>query len=206
MKLSQKLVVTLTFVLGLGGFMGISTGQVGAQTQKQATNCYNTWNGKASGTGTKNNLNITKFKKSDCAGRNGGNCTLETSSAGAKVSCTKKPSADDSDAAIASGCGKNGNAETCTDPALSTACTNGTANKCNVLSKIINPLIATLSVLVGIAVVIGIIWGAIQISTSAGDPQKNASGRRHITNAVIALVAYILFFAFMRWIIPGGVS
>lgn len=72
-------------------------------------------------------------------------------------------------------------------------------------TKYINPLINLFSVLVGVAVVVGVIWGGIEYVTSAGDPQKAASGRKHIINALLALVAYGLLYAFLQFMVPGGV-
>ena len=71
-------------------------------------------------------------------------------------------------------------------------------------AKYINPAIQLLSALVGVVVVIAVIMGAIEYSSSAGDPQKANSGRQHITNALLALLAYILLYAFLEFLIPGG--
>jgi hypothetical protein len=71
-------------------------------------------------------------------------------------------------------------------------------------TKYINPLITLLSAVVGVVVVIGVIYGAIQVSSSAGDPQKSAQGKEHIRNALFGLLAYILLYAFLQFIIPGG--
>jgi hypothetical protein len=61
-----------------------------------------------------------------------------------------------------------------------------------------------LSALVGVVAVGMIIFGGIEFSSSGGDPQKVASAKGHITNAVIALVAFLFLFAFLNFIIPGG--
>lgn len=61
-----------------------------------------------------------------------------------------------------------------------------------------------LSALVGVAAVGMIIFGGIEFSSSGGDPQKVASAKNHITNAIIALVAFLFLFAFLNFIIPGG--
>lgn len=70
--------------------------------------------------------------------------------------------------------------------------------------KYVNPVINLLSVVVGIVVIIGIIVGAMQFSSSAGDPQKAANGKNHIRNALFGLLAYIMLYAFLQFIIPGG--
>lgn len=79
-------------------------------------------------------------------------------------------------------------------------------SSCPLIQKYINPTIAMLTAAVGVAAVIGIIYGGIEITTSAGDPQKNASGKNHIRNAVIGIVSLVFLWAFLNWIVPGGVA
>lgn len=91
-----------------------------------------------------------------------------------------------------------------TDPALNKKlCTDGS---CPIVNKYINPFITMLAGLVGIVAVIAIIIGGIEFSSAGGDPQKAANGKRHIRNAIIGLVAFIFFWAFMQWVIPGGIG
>lgn len=71
-------------------------------------------------------------------------------------------------------------------------------------AKYVNPLIALLSAAVGVVVVISIITGAIQFSSSAGDPQKAANAKNKIRNALLGLLAYLLLYAFLQFIVPGG--
>lgn len=68
----------------------------------------------------------------------------------------------------------------------------------------VNPAIALLSALVGVATVVGIIWGAIMYVQSGGDPGQAAAGKKKITNALIGLLAYIFLYAFLQFILPGG--
>jgi hypothetical protein len=70
--------------------------------------------------------------------------------------------------------------------------------------KYINPFITFLSALVVVVVIIGIIYGAVLVSSSGGDPQKATSGKNHIRNALLGLLAYILFYAFLQFMLPGG--
>jgi hypothetical protein len=86
-----------------------------------------------------------------------------------------------------------------------TCCPSGTTsgNSC-LFAKYINPLVNLLSAAVGMVAVIAIIVGGIEYSTSAGDPQRTAAGRQHITNALIGLLAYLLLYGFLQFIIPGG--
>ena len=70
--------------------------------------------------------------------------------------------------------------------------------------KRINDLITFLSVIVGIACALGIIIGGIEYSMSGGDPKRAASGKDHITKAVIAVVLYGFLYFFLQFIVPGG--
>jgi len=79
------------------------------------------------------------------------------------------------------------------------------ADNCNLVQKYVNPIINKfLAPLAILAVVIGVIWGGIQYTTSAGDPQKTAAAKGKIQNALLGLVAFILLYAFLNWLIPGG--
>ncbi len=77
------------------------------------------------------------------------------------------------------------------------------AGNCTIIGYI-DFAINTLSVLVGIVVTIMIIIGGIQYSASREDPNAVAKAKKHISQAVMALVAYGLTFAFLQYIIPGG--
>lgn len=62
-----------------------------------------------------------------------------------------------------------------------------------------------LSGLVGIVIVIMIAVGGIQYTTARDDPQAVAAARNRIRNAILALVFYLFGFAFLQWLIPGGI-
>jgi hypothetical protein len=66
------------------------------------------------------------------------------------------------------------------------------------------PFINFLSAGVGVVIVAVIIIGGIQYSTSANNPQSVSAARNRILNALLALVAYALIYAFLNFIIPGG--
>ena len=97
------------------------------------------------------------------------------------------------------------------DPAVPTATCDGsqytgsTPYTNNIIfCRYIKPAINFLSAGVGIVVIIMIIIGAIQYTTSSGNPQTLADGRKKIINAVIALVAFGLLYGFLNFLIPGG--
>jgi hypothetical protein len=93
-----------------------------------------------------------------------------------------------------------------------TCCPSGPTNGLDkasgtcLFSKYINPIIQLISAVIGVAIVIGIVYGAIEYITSGGDPQRAASGRQRITNALLGLAAFILLYAFLQFIIPGGLA
>lgn len=62
-----------------------------------------------------------------------------------------------------------------------------------------------LSVGVGLAVVGGVAAGGIVYATAQGSPGKTQTGIKIITNSVIALVLYLLMFAILQFLIPGGI-
>ena len=75
-----------------------------------------------------------------------------------------------------------------------------------------NPLVTKIQDVVnflsaGVAVVIAgsIIVAGIQYTMAGNQPQVLAAARNRIINAVIALFAFLLTFAFLQWIIPGGI-
>lgn len=79
-------------------------------------------------------------------------------------------------------------------------------NDTDFVAKYLNPFIKFLSAVVGLAVAIGVIVGGIEYATSAGDPQKAASGKKHIVNAFFALVVYALSLSILNFLIPGGIQ
>ena len=135
-------------------------------------------------------------------GSTSGSSSTSSTSAPSNLNCSKTPT----DGRCAT-CQTNQNdcvqcTNGCGDSAVTASCNH---DGCDLVGKFLNPLIKLLSAAVGVVVVLSIIYGAIQYSSSAGDPQKAAKARGHITKTVLALVAYIFFFAFLQFIVPGGV-
>ena len=139
-----------------------------------------------------------QFRASNCSVANQGNCTSVPAGTGIKVGCTTSPGERPAESTIT-----NQELQNETDPALRAA--GCSKKKCGLIANYINPIILLLSALVAMAVVIGIVVGAIQIMASTGDPQKHAKGKKHIQDALIGLVGYVLLFAFLQFLIPGGV-
>lgn len=82
-------------------------------------------------------------------------------------------------------------------------CTGGDCS--GLITKYVNPAIRLMSALVGVAVVIAIVVGGVQYSSAGGDPSKVVAARKRITNAILALLAYLFMMAFLQWLLPGGI-
>jgi len=100
----------------------------------------------------------------------------------------------------------HGNATDCTsvDPAASGKCTSD-SNSCDFVGKYINPAIKLLTGAVGVVAVISIIYAGIQYTTSAGDPKRVSDAKNRITQTVLALLAYAFLYAFLQFLVPGGI-
>lgn len=57
---------------------------------------------------------------------------------------------------------------------------------------------------IGVAAVAGIVWGSILYTTASGKPEQVKKANIVIANTVLGIVAYALMFAFLNYIIPGG--
>ncbi len=85
-------------------------------------------------------------------------------------------------------------------------CKNGDISEGNCkITYYLKMFINILSGLVGLIIVIVLIVAGIQYSTSAGDPQKAGNAKKRIFNAVLALIVYAFMFAFLQWLVPGGI-
>jgi len=77
-------------------------------------------------------------------------------------------------------------------------------DNCKFLAFLVGAVKA-LSAVVGVVVVITIVVGGIQYSTARNNPQAVASAKKKIFMAVLALVIYLFGFAFLNWLVPGGI-
>jgi len=63
----------------------------------------------------------------------------------------------------------------------------------------------TLSAGAGVIIVLMVVIGGIQYSTAGANPQAVNAAKGKIVNALIALLALTFLYAFLQWLIPGGV-
>jgi hypothetical protein len=64
--------------------------------------------------------------------------------------------------------------------------------------------INVLSIGVGLVITGAIILGGIQYMLSRDNPQAVSDAKSRILNAIIALVSFVFIYAFLQWIVPGG--
>ncbi len=75
----------------------------------------------------------------------------------------------------------------------------------NCITRDIQVAINVLSIGVGVVITIMIVIAGLQYMTARDNPQSIQAAKTKITNAVIALVAFVFVYAFLQWIVPGGI-
>ena len=65
-------------------------------------------------------------------------------------------------------------------------------------------VIRFLSVGVGLVLAASIVYAGIHYSMSSGNAEKTAEAKNRITNAIMALILYVLIFALIQYLVPGG--
>lgn len=75
----------------------------------------------------------------------------------------------------------------------------------NPIVQDLNIIVSFLSGLVGVVVVGVIILGGIQYATAGDKAEAVSAAKKRIINGLIALVAFLFIFAFLQWLIPGGI-
>lgn len=63
--------------------------------------------------------------------------------------------------------------------------------------------------LVSVLILVGasamLVYAGVEYISAADNPQRVQAAKQHIVNVVIGIVAYFFLFAFVQWLIPGGV-
>jgi hypothetical protein len=90
--------------------------------------------------------------------------------------------------------------ESTQDPAVGTPCNN---TNCDIFTRYLDPFINAMAIFAGLAVVIGMIYGGIEYAASGGDPQKAASGKRHVKIAIIAFLVFLFLLTMLKFLVPG---
>lgn len=96
-------------------------------------------------------------------------------------------------------CGVNTSIITCPATTDNAGTTDNTAVW--VLLKII---INILTGGIGLVAIAGIVYGSILYTSAAGNPEQVKKAMGIFTNVVIGIVAYVLMYAVLNFIVPGG--
>ncbi len=84
-------------------------------------------------------------------------------------------------------------------------CDSGTSLEGSGPMQLLRIALTILSALVGVAAVGVLIYAGIMYSSAGGNSQQVSSAKGMITNTIIGLLAYIMMFFFINWLLPGGV-
>jgi hypothetical protein len=66
-------------------------------------------------------------------------------------------------------------------------------------------ILSVLSKLVGAVIVLMLVVAGIQYITSMGDPGAIKDAKNKIVNAITALVLFLMMYAILNFLIPGGI-
>ncbi|HSX29892.1 MAG TPA: hypothetical protein VLE73_05020 [Candidatus Saccharimonadales bacterium] len=83
-------------------------------------------------------------------------------------------------------------------------CSNGTGACATFIQKYINPFIKLLTAIVGVGAALSIIIAGIQYSQSADDPSAVSKAKMRIVQTLIGVLGYLFLFAFLNYVVPGG--
>ena len=75
----------------------------------------------------------------------------------------------------------------------------------NVIVQDLNKIVAFLSVGAGVIIIGMLIAGGIQYIAAGDNSSATADAKKRIINAFIALAIFLFAFAFLQWLIPGGI-
>lgn len=79
----------------------------------------------------------------------------------------------------------------------------GSESNPNAITDILKMVVNILSIGVGILGVLGITITGIQYLTAGGSEEKTKKAKRRMFEIILGLVAYVLIYAFLQWLLPG---
>ncbi|MBR3253839.1 TrbC/VirB2 family protein [Candidatus Saccharibacteria bacterium] len=71
------------------------------------------------------------------------------------------------------------------------------------IKHILTLVVDIMSILVGVLAVIGIVVVGIQYMTAGGNEEQTRKAKRRLFEIVIGIVAYVLVYALLKWLLPG---
>mgnify|MGYP003291114846 CR=1 FL=1 len=105
-------------------------------------------------------------------------------------------------------CSDDQKAKGCVDTAVlgegGCSCKSGeTAEKGEGIIHILQLVVEIMTIGIGVLGVLGITIVGVQYLTAGGSEEKTRKAKRRMFEIVIGLVAYVLIYALMQWLIPG---
>lgn len=97
---------------------------------------------------------------------------------------------------------------TCNDTTTNGVVDQSKVQSCITQTPVWNDIQTIVNVLsAGVAVVVTgvIILGGVQYTIAGDNPQALTAARQRIINGLIALFAFLFIWAFLQWLIPGGI-
>lgn len=98
-------------------------------------------------------------------------------------------------------CGEDGVGRSRIKPAIDLGC----RGKGNAIYDLLFAILRFLTIGVGIVAVASMVVAGIQFTSSRGDPKGTAQAMKRIWSTLGALALYLLIYALLNWIVPGGV-
>lgn len=90
------------------------------------------------------------------------------------------------------------------DAAFKTQIDFGCRGEGNPIMDLAYSILRFLSVGVGLVLIGSMIYAGIMYTTSGGSPEQTTAAKNRIRDAVIALAFYLLIFAMIQFLVPGG--
>lgn len=79
------------------------------------------------------------------------------------------------------------------------------ALKDNPIVQDIQSIVNFLAIGVGVIVVLSVVIGGIQYMTAGDNSSAISDAKERISNALMAFIAFLFLWAFIEWLVPGGV-
>lgn len=81
---------------------------------------------------------------------------------------------------------------------------SGSSSGLPFIDKYLIPLFNYLAGVVGLVVTVSIVVAGTQYASAGDDAKKVEAAKQRIANAVLSLLSFLLLYAFLQWVVPGG--
>lgn len=78
------------------------------------------------------------------------------------------------------------------------------SQNCAIIRHVAN-FIRVLSATAGVVITTMIAYAGVQYTMSRDNPEETSQARQRIRNSLIALIVYVFMFAFLQYVVPGGI-